>query len=222
MNRNTRRHYSGLETAAGGCAKITGQLLPRLLRMLRRSRRALLRSYRLFSQPLDSSKLRVLCVGFQKTGTSSFGVAMRHLGYRHYGYNRDLAWILQEGDVESCLEFASHFNSLDDLPWSTPEFVAAYRRRFPAARYVMLERDETTWLRSYFGYFGDRYTPEEALRRFRDHQSRILDLLVGVEHLLRMDICAGEGYEKLCPFLGIPVPDTPFPFENRGPQQSSQ
>ena len=117
---------------------------------------------------------------------------MRRLGFSHCGYDRDLMRVIQEGDVESCLEFASHFNSLDDLPWSTPEFVAAHRQRFHAARYVMLERDETSWLRSYFGYFGERCTPEEALRRFRDHQSRILDLLAGEEHVLRMNICAAR------------------------------
>lgn len=147
---------------------------------------------------------------------------MHHLGFSHCGYDRDLMRTLQAGDVEGCLEFASYFNSLDDLPWSTPEFVAAYRQRFHAARYVMLERDETSWLRSYFGYFGERCTPEEALRRFRDHRSRILDLLAGEEHVLRMNICAGEGYEKLCPFLGVPVATMPFPFENRGSLSSSR
>jgi hypothetical protein len=202
---------------------VTGLLLSQIVGTLERTRlgRAALRSYRRWSRPLDPEKPRVLCVGFQKTGTSSFGAAMRQLGFSHYGYDRDMARNLQDGDVESCLEFASYFNSLDDLPWSTPEFVVAHRRRFPAARYVMLERDETAWLRSYFGYFGNRCTPAEALRRLRDHQSRILDLLAGQQHLLRMNICAGEGYEKLCPFLGVPVPVAPFPWENRGPVPSS-
>jgi hypothetical protein len=30
------------------------------------------------------------------------------------------------------------------------------------------------------------------------------------DDLLVLDICAGEGWEKLCPFLGMPVPDVPF------------
>lgn len=203
---------------------VTDRVVLPVLRTLERSRlgRAALRGYRRWSRPLDPAKPRVLCVGFQKTGTSSFGFAMHDLGFSHYGYDRDLARSLQDGDVERCLEFASHFNSLDDMPWSTPEFVAAYRRRFPAARYVMLERDETQWLRSYFGYFGERCTPAEALRRLRDHQSRILELLAGEEHFLRMNICAGEGYEKLCPFLGVPVPVSPFPWQNRGPRQPSR
>jgi hypothetical protein len=34
------------------------------------------------------------------------------------------------------------------------------------------------------------------------------------EDLLVMDICAGDGWEKLCPFLGFEVPEIPFPHLN--------
>lgn len=34
------------------------------------------------------------------------------------------------------------------------------------------------------------------------------------EDLLIMDICAGDGWEKLCPFLGFEIPETPFPHLN--------
>jgi hypothetical protein len=33
-----------------------------------------------------------------------------------------------------------------------------------------------------------------------------------------MDITAGDGWEKLCGFLGMPVPDAPFPHEHPGVQ----
>ena len=31
-----------------------------------------------------------------------------------------------------------------------------------------------------------------------------------------MNICAGDGWERLCEFLDVPVPDVPFPRENVG------
>lgn len=34
---------------------------------------------------------------------------------------------------------------------------------------------------------------------------------------LELSICEGEGWEKLCAFLGRPVPDRPFPNENQSP-----
>jgi hypothetical protein len=36
--------------------------------------------------------------------------------------------------------------------------------------------------------------------------------------LLILDIPAGDGWEKLCPFLEHPFPDIPFPHTNRSSQ----
>lgn len=191
----------------------TDQLLAPVVRMLERSRagRAGLRRWRRLRSRRHPHRPRVLCVGFVKTGTSSFGVAMRRLGYSHYGYDRDLEDCRARGDLARCLDWAAHFDSLDDLPWLSPDFVAAFRGRFPGSSYVLLERDEQEWLRSYFGFFGEVCTAAEALRRYRDHRSRVLEILADEPRLLRLNVCAGEGYERLCPFLGVPVPDEPFP-----------
>ncbi|RJP35877.1 MAG: sulfotransferase family protein [Desulfobacteraceae bacterium] len=37
------------------------------------------------------------------------------------------------------------------------------------------------------------------------------------DDLLEFNIISGEGWEKLCPFLGFPVKDEPFPWENKVP-----
>jgi hypothetical protein len=37
------------------------------------------------------------------------------------------------------------------------------------------------------------------------------------DDLLVLNICAGEGWERLCPFLGQDVPGIPFPWANRRP-----
>jgi hypothetical protein len=50
---------------------------------------------------------------------------------------------------------------------------------------------------------------------YEAHSADVLDHFRGREaDLLVMDICAGEGWEKLCPFLDRPVPDAPFPRRN--------
>lgn len=36
------------------------------------------------------------------------------------------------------------------------------------------------------------------------------------ERFLVMDIINRDGWEKLCPFLDVPIPDIPFPYKNRG------
>ena len=36
------------------------------------------------------------------------------------------------------------------------------------------------------------------------------------DDLLVLDVCAGDGWEKLCPFLEKAVPDKPFPHKGKG------
>lgn len=192
---------------------VTDRLLPPVVRLLERSRpgRSCLRTVRRLRSHRNPDRPRVLCVGYVKTGTTSFGAAMRRLGFSHYGFDRDLEEARSRGDLDRCLDLAASFDSFDDLPWHSLDLVAAFRRRFPGSRYVLLERDEAEWLRSYLGFYGGICTPDEALRRYRHHRDRVLEVLVGEPDVLRMDVCAGEGYGKLCPFLGLPAPDEPFP-----------
>lgn len=197
--------------------------LPPFIRFLERSRpgRSVLRRIRWLRSRPDPSRPKVLCVGNLKTGTSSFGMAMRRLEYSHYGYDEDMEceW-LPQGRVDDCLEFASRFDSFDDRPWSDPRVVAAFVDRFPGSRYVLLERDSDSWIGSYRAHFRklDRPIPatdEELVRLYEDHNRRVLEALAGKGALLRMNICAGQGYEVLCPFLGLPVLQEPFPKVNQ-------
>lgn len=57
-------------------------------------------------------------------------------------------------------------------------------------------------------------SPAQALKRYLGHNHQVVTT-VPPERLLVMDIAAGDGWEKLCPFLGREVPDAPFPWRNR-------
>lgn len=61
-------------------------------------------------------------------------------------------------------------------------------------------------------------TPQEFLykKRFTEHNALVMTS-VPKERLLVMDITAGDGWEKLCPFIGADIPDTPFPHESAPP-----
>ena len=61
--------------------------------------------------------------------------------------------------------------------------------------------------------FGKDYkNKEEVIRRFNKHNETVLNT-VPKERLLVFD--AKEGWEPLCNFLGVPVPDAPFPQSNK-------
>ncbi len=181
-----------------------------------RPTRIALRTFRYYRSRRDPERPRVLCVGYQKTGTTSFAHAMRKIGFSHYGYDRDLYRALQAGDLERCLRFAERFDSLDDLPWSDPRFIRKFQARFPGSYYVLLERDDASWVRSYKAYYGLQDSDSVLLHRLHRHNEKVLQLLADEPHLLRMNICAGEGYERLCPFLGRSHPGIPFAWANKG------
>ena len=86
----------------------------------------------------------------------------------------------------------------------------------------ILNEDWETWLDEY-----DRNTIDERWKTDRDNlikeklDSKKLHYSERKKYfkdrpndLLVMNICNGEGWEKLCPFLNKPVPDAPFPKEN--------
>ncbi|NPD47864.1 sulfotransferase family protein [Lentimicrobium sp. S6] len=39
------------------------------------------------------------------------------------------------------------------------------------------------------------------------------------DKILTFNICEGDGWETLCPFLGVPIPQKPFPHSNKRPTQ---
>lgn len=145
---------------------------------------------------------------------------MRRLGYYHYGYDEDMTceW-LPQGRTHDCLEFARRFDSFDDRPWSDPRLVVEFAKYFPDSRYVLLERAAESWLDSYRAHFRKlgrpiNMTDGELIGLYDEHNRLVTEAVAGKGNMLRMNVCAGQGYEVLCPFLGLPVLQERFPQVN--------
>ena len=67
---------------------------------------------------------------------------------------------------------------------------------------------DATVFRDYEGHFGDRAFITDYFRR---HNSAVV-AGVPAERLLVYEV--GQGWDPLCAFLGLPVPETPFPHVN--------
>ncbi len=64
--------------------------------------------------------------------------------------------------------------------------------------------------------FGGRLDDRDhALAVYRRHEEEVRDT-IAPERLLAFDV--SQGWEPLCAFLEVPVPDTPFPRSNTGEQ----
>ena len=73
---------------------------------------------------------------------------------------------------------------------------------------VLMLNDKSVWQT----YFQDRFADRDyAVDRFRKHVEEVQTTLPS-DRLLVYE--AGQGWEPLCNFLGVPVPATPFPRTN--------
>ncbi len=178
---------------------------------------------------MQTEKPKVFCVGFHKTGTKSLACALEVLGYRVTGPNGTRDPRIAECALPMVLQIAPRFDAFNDNPWSI-----LYRdldTAFPGSRFILTVRPPGSWIASVVRHFGDEVTPmrewiygtgrgaprgnERAyLDRFRRHNEDVASHFAGRACLLTMDIIAGDGWEKLCDFLALPVPDRPFPHVN--------
>ena len=178
-------------------------------------------------------KNKIFCIGTLKTGTTSIGNALKLLGYKHTGFNAALLEELKKGNKQALIDFARGYEAFDDWPWAVGEFYVDLDRAFPGSKFIYTDRDLISWAKSYYRYFycdpnwphgtaetfDDEFPDHIMMRRNRKRQ--ILKYFADrPDDLLVINIIAGEGWEKLCPFLGISVPNKPFPHANPTPAAS--
>jgi hypothetical protein len=221
------------ETGAVEPARRLGGLRPALRRL-----RSGLATWRSGRRPLRE---KVFCIGFHKTGTSSLSRALKMLGYRtihgdspkswHGGdEGRTLLKMIEAGDYH--LPTLDLFDAFSDNPYFSiwGELEARHRGRF-----ILTIRDEQSWIDSCLRYyagrevrpmrrwmFGEHADPSSSpeareawLAAYRRHNAEVQAHFAGRDDFLVMDFAAGDGWAKLCPFLGRPRPRSPFPHVNR-------
>jgi len=180
-------------------------------------------------------KAKVFCIGFHKTGTTSLAVALQKLGYRVTGPNGVYDPAIARNAWPMALSLVERYDAFRDNPW--PVLYKGLDERFPGSRFILTERDPESWIRSQVRHFGRKTSPmrqwiygagcpegneqryrhryEQHIREVKEYFSdRPADLLV-------MDLSAGDGWDELCRFLGVAVPDRPFPRANEAADRES-
>lgn len=174
-------------------------------------------------------KTKVFCIGFHKTGTTSLEVALGALGYRVTGPNGHLDPDIEKNALTVAYDLVEQYDAFQDNPW--PILYKELDAKYPGSKFILTLRDSQSWIRSQVKYFGRRETPmrnwiygvgnpegNEAVyvERFEAHNREVLDYFRDrSDDLLVMDLAKGDGWEKLCPFLNLTVPVTPFPHTNK-------
>ena len=158
-------------------------------------------------------------IGLGRTGTSSLCEAFRLLGYHNVLHNPPFE-ALATADAGADNGVLIFYKYLD--------------YKFPGSKFVLTLRERESWLRS-MEYANRifrvtsldddvpimrRMTIYETVRFDREKYSAAYDRHHAEvrryfrdrgDDLLEMNINEGEGWDRLCPFLGVGVPDVPFP-----------
>jgi hypothetical protein len=187
------------------------------------------------------SRPRVFAIGLNKTGTTSLDAALGLLGYRtlHWGgpqARRRVRRAMAEGaPLLDHLDPAPE--AVSDLEEVTHNFELA-DRQYPGSRFVFTVRDLGEWLdsrrrhvernrrRKAEGAYEGRFLaiePETWAAEYRRHDRRVRGYFAGRDDLLVLDVARTDDlWGALCGFLGLDVPDVPFPHANRQPEPEPQ
>lgn len=174
-------------------------------------------------------KSKVFGIGFHKTGTTTLAIALRRLGYSVTGPNGINDPEIEKNVYSMAYALVEEFDAFQDNPW--PVLYRELDLRFPGSKFILTTRSSDTWIRSQVAHFGTKETPMRRwiygkgcpegnedlyLRRFERHNGEVAEYFRGREkQFLRLDFTAGDGWEKLCAFLGVDRPAGPFPHANR-------
>lgn len=177
--------------------------------------------------------MKIFGIGANKTGTTSLTKAFQILGFKasHWVHHREMAQKLILGQFD--FPFLKEHDAVSDLP--IPCIYPELDKAYPGSKFILTVRESGSWLRSQenhhkqihhpvfevFLMYGTWWYDEDMfLTKYVLHNAEVRDYFKDrPEDLLVMNICRGDGWEKLCPFLGVPAPATKFPHEYKGSYQ---
>lgn len=162
--------------------------------------------------------MKVFGIGMGRTGTTSLHDAFTILGLKSIHYPRDLSVI---DSLDAAADISLYYKELD--------------KKYPGSRFIVTVRNIKDWLDSverfsrtmplapptpgsnWMRRYGTVKFEEPRMQStFLAHYAEVEAYFKGREaETLTMNIPGGDGWEKLCPFLGKPIPNVPFPYSNK-------
>ncbi|MCI0413759.1 hypothetical protein L0222_13280 [bacterium] len=180
---------------------------------------------------------KVFGIGLSKTGTASLGRALNLLRVKTIHCPSDNATLSELKSGNYKLSILNRFQGVVDTP--VVPFYPQLDQEFPGSKFILTIREIDSWIESmrhhlsfvsrwsngslpFFAFidacvYGTLQFHEGRLRYvYERHLGNVTDYFSDrPSDLLILNICGGEGWEKLCPFLGLPAPSKRFPKLNR-------
>ncbi len=182
--------------------------------------------------------MKVFGIGLSRTGTKSLTMALNQLNFKviHYPSGQTILNELESGNYN--FSVLKEFDGITDI--TVAPYYAQLDQLFPDSKFILTVRDKDSWLRSIEAHWSGKPVLETApdneakmkLRRLlrlavygtyvfnKERLSYVYDLhyrnvieyfKARPDSLLVINICGGESWNKLCPFLNLPLLNEPFP-----------
>lgn len=187
--------------------------------------------------------LKVIGAGYGRTGTLSLKLALEQLGFGPCYHMMEVfknpeapAWWVEAADGKPDWEkiFDGYSSTVD---WPSATFYRELADAYPDAKIILTERDPESWFKSTQAtIFPNEMPPDDEQpfnqmyrkviarlfeNRMREHD-HVIDVfnrhnqtvrdVIPASRLLVYEVA--QGWEPLCNFLGVQVPDTPMPKVN--------
>lgn len=170
---------------------------------------------------------KVFEIGVPKTGTTSLAKAYKILGLKQKGWSEKLFKEWQRGEYNNIFKAIESFDAFQDGPWHDIRF-PVLDQKFPNSKFIILERDNETWYRSMEYQYKIKFQRDWFLKKSKsEHINKKIKKYEKIKayfknrpnDLLALNIIEEDDpWEKLCGFLGLPLPlpKIPFPHINKG------
>ena len=185
---------------------------------------------------MSSGNAKIFGIGLSKTGTTSLYAALNMLGFNCGTYRHMRALGLEDwfkGDFR--FDYLADYDAVTDLPLGS--FYPQLFNRYPGSRFILTIRDKAAWMKSCERQLGKppedefsrktrlvTYGTEKFCRERFEYVYEVHQMNVDwffrdcPDSLLTLDVVGGEGWEVLCPFLGVELPGDAFPHVIPGAQ----
>ena len=145
---------------------------------------------------------------------------------------------IENYDYEVLFDVIDKYDAFQDGPWHNKDVdYKILDKKYPNSKFIILERDDESWIRSNEHYYSPKYhgdwenweysflindrwvhDRENIIRERLEYKhikyNEINTYFKNRDNLLVMNICDGEGWEVLCPFLEKDIPNVEFPKLN--------
>lgn len=186
---------------------------------------------------------KIFGIGFSKTGTTTLGRCFDILGFYPNAYSltsphlslKPLCQeIFEHGNYGPALNAAMKFRTFQDRPWNVWNMYKILDAAFPESKFILTYRDPENWWKSVERWLNvkhkndgarlerylkqlkvDKLDKDKFISSYLQYNNDVKLYFGDRTNFLVVNHEEGDGWRKLCNFLDLPVPNTPFPHANK-------